>query len=380
VILRALVSIAVFFLLQSCAGTRPPASLVELEHLTDGHVSRQVREQSPGAWGEGLRYLSLARDAADAGSEVQADRFARLGMLHIRIALAAHQHATYRDRLEVALQEKHALSMKEERLQSRLAHIEITQVRRDMRKHLASILDASLLTAAATETLTERQPNSGKRTNKAEARRRVGHEMIARTEALERVLQVYVAAGMLDKEKARVVAREIGRAREKLLLPDLVGVQQHLESAVIAANRLLADSWHNQKNSRAECDEMAAAKLVEGGFYVVRDAIGPTVAFVISGPKPTKNWAREVRKLGRMLAKMDTVHLVVIASSGTTVRPKKTLKKSRKRANATAELLARSGIDRGRLHAFGFGGTSPLGSLRAGRERVAVLIVPTVPE
>jgi hypothetical protein len=119
---------------------------------------------------------------------------------------------------------------------------------------------------------------------------------------------------------------------------------------------------------------------MEGGFHVVPGSLGPAVAFVISGPKPTKNWAGQVRKLGRMLAEMDTVHLVVLASSGTSVRPKKTLKKSLKRANATAELLAKSGIERRRLHAFGFGGTSPLGSLRAGRERVAVLIVPTVPE
>jgi hypothetical protein len=337
-------------------------------------------EHAPGAWGEGIHYLSLARDAANSRDSLQADRFARLGTLYIRIALAAHRQATYQDRLEVALQEKHAFLLKEERLRSRIAHLEATNQRRAMRAHLARVLDETLLETAAKETLTAHHPNDNKRMNRGVAQLRVGQEMIARAEIREGVLQVYVAAGMLHKEKAVPVAREIEHARKELQTLDMIAVQKHLESAGIAANRLLADIWIKGEETRAERIEITSAKLAEGGFYVVREAFGPAVSFVLSGPKPTKNWAGQVKKLGRMLAEMDNVHLVVLASSGASGRSKKTLKKSLKRANATAELLAKAGLESGRLHAFGVGGTSPLESLREGRERVAVLIVPTVPE
>ncbi|MCP4196352.1 MAG: hypothetical protein GY762_04305 [Proteobacteria bacterium] len=86
-----------------------------------------------------------------------------------------------------------------------------------------------------------------------------------------------------------------------------------------------------------------------------------------------------IRKIGR---RGNTTLAVIIGMFGSLSwrGGREKLKKSLKRANATTELLARSGLESRRLHAFGFGGTSPLESLRAGRERVAVLIVPTVPE
>jgi hypothetical protein len=249
-----------------------------------------------------------------------------------------------------------------------------------MREHLENVLDETLIKAAAKEALSGHKPTDKKGKNAARARLRVGREMIARAKIWQNVLQVHVSTGVLEKEKTAFLGREIGQAREKLGALDMVGLQKHLETAGIGANRLLDTIWFEKERSRTEHIETISSKLSAGGFQLTQESFGPAVSFVISGSRRTKNWPGQIEKLGTMLAEMDHVQLVVLASSGEPDGLKKMLKKSHKRATATAEILVKSGLEKAQLHPCGFGGASPLKSLQAGRERVAVLIVPTVPE
>ncbi|MCP4599641.1 MAG: hypothetical protein GY847_03725 [Proteobacteria bacterium] len=370
---------AVSWMLLACSGTQPPQSIQELKELTDGGRSELAEKEAPGAWAEGKRYLAMAGEAAKARNSKKADRFARLGIIQIKIALATAEQTIARMQLDDSLKKKDALAEDLESTEAAIDLLEAEQERERIRRHLESVVDTTRRKAAAAEELREKSLSIENKEILIDARQEVGREMAARIRVWLDLLRTLVAAGVVNEKRITSVKGEIKLADEKLKTADLAGLQQHLENAGVGARRILDEVWDGKEKDRSQMLDQMAKQLSAQGFYVVEEEFGRAVRFVIpvsKKGKPRKHWTDPLTKLGKALKEVGRLELVVLASAGPSDQPPKAEKLSRNRAETAAEALVQAGVPRKRVHLAGCGATSPLVALRLGKERIAVLLVP----
>ncbi len=365
-------------LLTACGAAKPPASLVELRALSASENAKQAREEAPGTWTEGVRYLAMAEEAVQSGDAGKAERFAGIGIIQVKIAFASAEQDAARGRLEAALENKRVAEDELERTRDALGRLEAEDERRRLRKHLEGVVDITRRRAVAAEEMREKSLPEEDGEALGDARQELGREMIARAGIWKHILEILVLAKALDEKRTTVIDGELKLADDRLRRADLVGLQQHLESAGIEARRLTEDVWRGKEEDREKASTRLAEQLVADGFEVVEEEFGLAVRFSVSVSKrgkPKKDWSRPLVGLGETLAKEDNLGVVVLVSAGSANQLRKAKKVSLKRARAAAKALVEGGMAKDHIRSAGCGPSAPLIALRDNLETVAVLLV-----
>ncbi|MCP4674215.1 MAG: hypothetical protein GY854_01580 [Deltaproteobacteria bacterium] len=365
-------------LLTACGAARPPVSLEELRSLTVSKNAKQAREEAPGAWSEGIRYLAMAEEAVQSGDSQKAERFAGIGIIRVKVALASAEQAAARSRLESALESKRSVEDELERVRDALRRLEAEDERQRLRRHLEGVVDVTRRRAFAAEEIREGSLLGEEGEALSDARQELGREMMSRAGIWRHILEMLVSAKALDEKRTTMIKGELKLADEKLRGSDLVGLQQHLESAGVEARRLTVDVWRGKEEEREKAEARLAEQLASDGFDVVQEEFGPAVRFnvpVLKRGKPKKDWSRPLVGLGKTLAKEDKLRVVVLVSAGSASRLRKAKKVSLKRAQTAAKALVDGGMAKDRIRSVGCGPSAPLVALREGLETVAVLLV-----
>jgi hypothetical protein len=341
-----------------CGAGHRPASFSELEvAVGKGAGDSQARA-------EAVRYLALARDAADHGNSAQAARFAELGLVEARMAAAEARQSEARARLEAAERQGKELARDKERLEGLIDAEERAGERARIRRHVETVVDAERRKAAAEEEL------RGAATDEVDdARVEVGREMIARAEV---ELDALAAGGAAEADLAPVHAA-LDAAGKRLSARDLAGVQEQAEDAAIAvreAKERLRD------RARPGAGEALAASLREAGLEASPDDMGIVVPFgdpFAKGMALSQAGQASARILGRALSGHADARLLVLSSASDL---------SEKKARALASALEAAGVPAASITVRGCGVSSPIDALRpparGKRDRTAVVVVRAV--
>ncbi len=366
-------------MLLACGAAHPPQSLGELKDLTKDDRVGLAREEAPGSWSEGTRYLAMAEQAVQEGDSKNADRLARLGIIQIKTALASAEQATARMRLEAALEKKRELAEEFERVQAGVSRLEAEKERERIRRHLENVVDATRRRAAAAEKVTEDLLSGKAQEALVDARAEVGQEMMARIRVWRDLLLALVEAGALAEKRTALVEGQIKLADERLSNADLAGVQQHIENAGIEARRLLEEVWAGKNKEQSQMLNQMSEQLSSKGFDIVEEEFSNAVRFIIPLSKrgrPPGNWTEPLISLGKALVDVERLDVIVLASAGSLDKPEESKKQSHRRAEAAVEALIKAGLPKKRIHLSECGAASPLTALKQGKERIAVLLVP----
>ncbi len=372
---------AVFLTVLSCGAVQQPQSLLELEELVTIERADLLQKKAPNAWAEGMRYLAMAREAHEMRNTRQVRRFAMLGVIQIKTALAIDEQSRARMRLAAAYERKQVLVREQERVQAAVDRIEQEQERLRIRRHIERVVDQAKRQAAAAEELREKGLTDEGRALLSDARRQVGQEMLARATVQIDMLEALVAAGVPAKTIVAYVKGETKLAKVRLRELDLAGLQQQVENIGIEIGRALDDVWKEHPKERDRLQKEIAEKLSTAGFDVIKEELGLTVRFVLprlkKGKLP-KGWDKPFFELGEALKEYEQVHVVVFASKGSFQEPKKSERQSLDRAKSALDSLIKAGFPKQKAHARGCGASSPLVALQNGSERVAILLVPVL--
>jgi hypothetical protein len=356
-----------------CATKKKIASLRQLESLVEAQDSAEIKQAAPGAWSDGLKYVSMARKALYDGQKRQAERFIHLGTVHIKIARATLEQANYSGRAEAAWKRKQAALLERERVVSEIEKLRTAEARRDMNRHLESVLPPNRRREAAEEEQAERAPSG-------HARRQVGLEMLARVQVWLDIVSALTGTG-IDESLATRVGEQIERAQEKLVTRDMVAFQEDLEGAVVTASRGLDKFWTDRVSEQAAIEQAIVERSKALGVEISAEPFGMTTGFSFSTSKKssgTKSLNKWLETVAGLIEAMENVHLIVFAASGFAPGADQGSKRSLSLARKAVLKLTEAGVSKARVHARGCGWTSPLSSLRDGRERFAVLFVPVV--
>jgi hypothetical protein len=354
-----------------CYGTKPPASLLDLDEMIRANGDSLPEGWVPGAWAEGVKYLDLAQKAIDERHSPQADRFAKLGIVHIKTAMAAMSQVDFGKRLEAGLKKREEVVSNTEGFIAKIERLEAQMERRRIRRHLEEVVHETRRKAAAFEELQEKNLRGKVKRERNSARLQVAKEMLAIGEIWKDLLDVFVAARALDEKRTVTVVEELQQAKDALPGLDLAKMQQHLEKAGALTRRLLGEAMEEGGGPSAALAQLSVEVKAQG-FEVVDETFGVAVTVAL----PLKDNASRLTKLGEVFDKFSGLHGIVLASYGTLEHPQKASARSNARAKSIAEVLLRSGVSQERLHVRGCGATSPLKTLVKGRERATVLLVP----
>jgi len=359
-----------------------PRSLGELEALVKSPRAERAEETAVEAWSEGMRYLRMAREALDDGDADQADRFAQLGTVHTKIAIATTREILAEERLEAARREQHDIDLDLERVGTDLSLLERAIERERIRAHLERVVDETRRKAAAEEELREKALDERDRRALAGARLEVARELVARAAIGHEVLSSLVAAGVVIEERVLPTGGALDAARDSLASGDLASVQEHAELAGVETRRILDELWSQAEGGSAEGTVADIEAAVTGaGFEARPEDLG--VGVPIGGAGKGKSLDNKTRKAIASLAEAvgelvssgrARVVVVAVDRAGT---GKLSSKRSEGRASAVAAALVAAGFDERVVLHRGFGAATPLEALLGGKgDRAAILLVP----
>jgi hypothetical protein len=360
-----------------------PRSLGELEALVRTPRAERAESVATEAWSEGMRYLRLSREALADGESERADRFAELGLVHTKIAIATAREVLAGERLETARRERHDIELELERVRSDLSGLEQQIERERMRAHLGQVVDETRLRAAADEELREQSLGEREREELRGARLKVARELVGRAALGLETLRALAAADALLEERVLPTRGSIEEAFERLRRGDLAGVQQHCEVAGVETRRVWQDLWSQQDEGADERALEALEKaLTDAGLASCREELGVGVSLGgIAKGKLDKRAREAVAALQEAVGervRTGGVQVLVVAVDRAGAVPREAVSKSSEaRSEATAGVLVEAGFPEARVFHRGYGAATPLEVLLDGRgDRVAVLLVP----
>jgi hypothetical protein len=363
--------------LVACGSNKPPQSVEELDALTNDAASEAIKEGAPLAWAEAKRYLDMARQMEEEGDLEQADRFAALGAIQLKVAQTRAAHAAAKKRLAEAELKKQALTEEKNRLLFVIERMETEVERERLRRHLTEVVAQTRLEAAAAEEIEERYLKKEQKKMITSARYQVGYEMLSRAEVWKEVADIVTREEMLGSDTSTVNGA-LALAREALQRRDLAGVQQYVEEAGRESRRLVDDAFESCDASRGNLEELLS-KLGAAGLTVTSEDIGPVLEIGAPPSKPREKrnaWLKDVSRLGEIVAPFPQIHcLVLTADHGTKIVPAAE-KSSVQLAEAVRGALIDAGVSESLVHAEGLGPASPLPPLMGEGDRVAVVFVP----
>ncbi len=360
----------------SCGQSKPPSSVDHLEALIDVPDSENLEQGAPMAWAEARRYLARAREMEEEGDLEQAERFASLGAIQLRIARTrTAQAATKRRMAEVELK-RQALAQERDRLQFKLDKLETEIERERLRHHLTAVVEETRRSAAAAEESAERFIGKIERRALKAARDEVGYEMISRARVWRSVLEILVGQGLIDRADTSLVTGSLALAEDAMDRRDLAGVQQYVEATDIAARRLIegAGKRPGADDAVAGLDEALKAVALEPADEEFGRAIALDAAE--RAPKRSRSRSAAAQRAGEVLAPFTGVHCLVLAASDGDPSSAKTT--SDRLAGEVAHALTGAGIPAERVHTLGLGAAAPLSVMIGGGDRVALLLVPAL--
>jgi hypothetical protein len=380
--MRAVV-VAVALVVAACGPALRPSSLTELESIVREQDAEELEGAAAESWSEGKRYLRLAREALAQGDEHNADRFAELGIVHAKIAMATAREVKANERLEQARETRSEVDRELERVQSALTRLERELERERIRVHLTEALDELRLKAAADDELREQDLSEEELKQLKGARFEVAREMVGRAEVGLLALRALSSAGALDEERLLPVQGSLDSARKRLAAGDIAGVQEQVEIAGIETRRLWDEVWQPLDEGAArEAAKAIVEALERGGLEATEEELGVGALLATSTAGTlSKKGRTEARALAESLAALaepGAVRLVVVAVDRTppAAKPKK-LKSGQARASDAAAAIVAAGLDERAVSHRGCGPVRPLVALQSGSSRrIAVLVVP----
>jgi hypothetical protein len=372
--------VGVVALLLACGSNRPPQSVEELDALANDATSDAIKEDAPLAWAEAKRYLDMARQMEEEGDLEQAERFATLGTIQLKVAQARAAHAAVKKRLAETELKKQALLDEKNRLLFAIERMETDAERERLRSHLTEVVAQTRLDAAAAEEIEERYLGKEQKKAITSARFRVGYEMLSRGEVWKAVADI-VTQGEKDERGSSTINGALALAREALERRDLAGVQRYVEEAGREARRLVDDAFESCEASRGKLEELLD-DLGAAHLPVASDDVGLVLEIGAppSRPKAKRGaWLKDMSRLAEIVAPFQQIHYLVLAADHGTFSVPMAEKKSARLAEDVREALIDAGVPETHLHAAGLGPASPLSPLMGSGDRVAVVLVP-VPE
>jgi hypothetical protein len=370
------ISLALLFV--GCVTVPPPASLHQLEEMTFDERSDQAKKQAPGAWSEVERYLKQAHEALNDGNLDQAQRFAVLGIIQAKIALADIAQVEAGDRLAEAAERHRELETRKERIAQQFEQTLKELERTRIREHLERVVEKTRRRAAVAEELGEGRLAPDDRAELGDARVQVGREMIARARVWIGILEALVVGNSIPRERVMLVTGAMKMAQDRLLRGGLAGVQEQVETIGVEARRIFAQVWRGDANSENSNLTDLADALDAAGFDMSNEEFGRAIRFG-GGARPArarKTVDRRLNDFGRIVAATDRIQLVILVSTGSHDAAALAEKSSRKRGVQVRRILERNGVSRERIVVSECGAATPLVSMRGGSERIAILIVP----
>ncbi|MBW2278149.1 MAG: hypothetical protein JRF63_11690 [Deltaproteobacteria bacterium] len=380
--LRIIVALA--FLTSACGPAVAPRSLGELEALVRSPRAERAEDVAVEAWTEGMRYLRLSRDALADGDGEQSDRFAELGIVHAKIAVASTREILAAERLETARRERHDIELELERVESDLTVLERVIERERIRAHLEQVVDETRRKAAADEELREHALDEQERKSLGGARLEVARELVGRAAVGLEALLALAAAGALIEERVLPTQGALKAARDSLERGDLAAVQEHSELAGVETRRIWDELWAQREPGAAEQALTEIEQAVkQAGLEASREDLG--IGVMIDGSIKGKGLDKQTRaSLGALAGAVDElveagrvrVLVVAVDRSGSGKRGV-TSRRSDERSAAAAAVLVEAGLEDNAVFHSGFGAATPLEALLGGKsDRIAVLLVP----
>lgn len=377
----------VFSMLVSCAATQKtiiaPPSLRALERLTDHERAEAAKKEAPVAWAEGIRYLALAGDALDEGNENQADRFAKLGLIQINIALASEERAGARLRLEEATKKKYELIEDTSRIKDLVDKLEAENEREKMRRHLTRVVDETTRLSIAEGELGRREMTQREELDLSRLQFELGNQMVSRVRFWQEIIQFLSARGQLPSARTILVTGPVGLAEDALRKRDLISLQEHVELAGIEATRIVEQMWEGREREREKLESLVEKHLSEARIGFVREEIGIAVQVEVPKTKRGKRKKRKARKADHRLLQIaaflrdhPSIAAFVVGTVGSAKLPKKATEDSEERTTSVAQELIQLGADKDRIGVHGCGATAPIRALYEGEDAVAVVLFP----
>ncbi len=360
-----------------CAVATPPPSFGQLESFVEAGRIEKVNGPAPLAWSEGLRYWSLAEEALDRGKLDQADRYAQLGIIQLKIALADAKQVAARKRWSELKAELLTIEKEIERTAHATEQMEVELERIRLRRHLVSVVQKTRRQAAAQELTTEQRLSPEKHEELRAARREVGWQLIHRARVWRSMIDVWtVHAGVAGQTLSQVDAA-LERALNHLKNGALVDVQQNVEQVAIEARRVITDRLELTGAPVILPGEPVLQELEAAGFTVTSEEYGTAItipAFGVVRNRLTKRQEKKLAPLGQIVKDRD-LQLMVLTTGGGFHRPKQAQQKSDEMAATITKSLIRSGLRAERITPVGCGFTAPLAALREKSHPFAVLLV-----
>ena len=299
----------------SCGPAVAPRSLGELEALVKSPRAERAEDMATEAWSEAMRYLRMSREALDDGDAEQTDRFAELGIVHAKIAIAATREILAADRLETARRERHDIDLELERVSSDLTVLERAVERERIREHLEQVVDETQRKAAAEEELREKALTEQDRRALTGARLEVARELVGRAAIGLDVLNALAGSGVMIEERVLPTQGALEAARAHLAAGNLVGVQEQCELAGVEMRRIWDDLWAQQEDGAVEAalDEIERA-VVGAGHEALREDLGIGVQHIsrtrgVRGPEFYCNLCGDKIPMGKVHFVEDFLYL-----------------------------------------------------------------------
>jgi hypothetical protein len=317
----------------------------------------------------------------DAG---QADRFAELGIVHTKIAIATAREILAGERLEAARTERHDVDLELERVRAALDALELEIERERMREHLEQVVDETRRKAAAEEELRGQGRPADERAALDGARLEVARELVGRAMVGLLTLRLLVAADAVIEERLLPTEGSVEAALDRLGKGDLAGVQQHTEVAGVEARRIWETLWTQVGDQGSDPAIAGIEKIVaDAGLESRREELGVGVALGGStkGGALDKRGRARARTLAEALGeevRAGRVRVLVVAvERAVTGSQGASSKRTDERAETAAAALIEAGLPEDAVAHHGLGASTPLEVLLGGKgDRVAVLIVP----
>jgi hypothetical protein len=295
--------------LAGCGAAPPPASLRQLEALVGAADAEAAGAAAADPWAEARRHLALATAAAETGDADAADRLAEIGLVNGKLAMTALREQRARTDLAAAIATAASRTAEIERLTAAIAELERLVARDRVRRHALAAAAASRRRAAAAE------PGRDADAALADARLRVGGEMIGRSRVEAAVLGALVAAGAAVEEQEAAARAAVALAERALARGDLAGVQANAEEVGAGAHRAFEWAFAGTGAVPAARAGELRAILAAAGFDAVADDYGVAVSLVAAGGKDKKRSCRDAAGLAAALRDAPR-HAVVAVDAG----------------------------------------------------------------
>jgi hypothetical protein len=366
-------SVAVLFAVSVWSGCGPAkkgttASGTVLEQIGEDDAA-VLKAEVPEAYDKAARYALLADEMAKKGDADAEERYAVLARYQLRVARMLAEKKRLKARIEKT---DEAQQRVEEAIANTLAALEIAAAeaeRQEIRRHLVAVVTETRRKAAAEEAIRERFMSGKNKTAIRRARKLVAEQMISRANVWLDVLLFFVPEGVETDAYLMPVREAIDAAKIRDNSVDLAMVQEDLERAGAAGRRLVQEAWQGAESDRESIEQRVADLLDGAGFSVSNQAFG----IVVPLTEEASRSAAELNRLYENIKAFPALRVVVLA------RVHKN-KAAEERSNVLAEKIATrltdAGLPKEAVQYRGCGTRVPLAALKAGEERVALLLVP----